>query len=258
MKKFIITTLAALMAITAVQAQDYKVAKSTGKLVVNLSSVRIEGYNGTEIVFSSLSEDRQSDERAKGLQPINGSGMIDNTGLGINVSDKGATVEVTQVSQKGAKVKIMVPKGVSISYSFDKVMNNGKAYFKNVESEVEVSVQYNSIDLDNVTGPLSVKTVYGNIDAKFKENIKGPISIVSIYGHVDVAIPVATKANLKMSTSYGEIFAASDLKIELEKTANADDMISYKTSNVKGKLNGGGLEFTLKSDYSKIYLRKAN
>jgi predicted membrane protein len=258
MKKFFITTLAALMAITAVQAQDYKVAKSTGKLVVNLSSVRIEGYSGTEIVFSSLSEDRQSDERAKGLQPINGAGMIDNTGLGINVSDKGTTIEVTQVSQKGGKVKIMVPKGVSVSYSFDKVMNNGKAYFKNIESEVEVSVQYNSVDLENVTGPLSVKTIYGSVEAKFKDNMKGPISIVSIYGHVDVAIPATTKANLKMSTSYGEIFAASELKIDLEKTPNANDMISYSNSNVKGKLNGGGMDFTLKSDYSKIYLRKAN
>jgi predicted membrane protein len=258
MKKFLITTLAAFMAITAVQAQDYKVAKSTGKLVVNLSSVKIEGYAGNEIVFSSLSEDRENDERAKGLQPINGSGVIDNTGLGINVSDKGATIEVTQVSQKGGKVKIMVPKGVSVSYSYDKVMNNGKASFKNLESEVDISVQYNSVELQNVTGPLSVKTIYGSVDAKFGDNIKGPLSIVSIYGHVDVAIPTTTKANLKMSTSYGEIFAASELKIELEKTANSDDMISYKTSNVKGKINGGGIDLTLKSDYSKIYLRKTN
>src|SRR6478736_5172111 len=136
-------------------------------------------------------------------------------------------------------------------------MNNGKAYFKNIESEVEVSVQYNSVDLENVTGPLSVKTIYGSVEAKFKDNMKGPISIVSIYGHVDVAIPTTTKANLKMSTSYGEIFAASELKIDLEKTPNSNDMISYSNSNVKGKLNGGGLEFTLKSDYSKIYLRKA-
>lgn len=264
MKKFLITTLAALMAITVVQAQevkvqasDFKIAKSTGKLVINLSSVKIEGYAGNEILITSLNGDRESDERAKGLQPINGLGIVDNTGLGVNVTDKGTTIEVSQVSQRGGKVKIMVPKGVTISYVYDKVMNAGKASFKNIESEVEISVLHNSIELENVTGPLSVKTVYGNIDAKFKESIKGPISIVSIYGHVDVAIPTTTKANLKMSTSYGEIFAASDLKIELEKTANSDDMISYKTSNVKGKLNGGGLEFTLKSDYSKIYLRKA-
>jgi len=257
MKKYILTTLLGLVAFTVTQAQEFKLAKSTGKLVINLSSVRVEGYSGNEIVFTTAKSNHEDDERAKGLRPINGSGVIDNTGLGINVTDKGTTIEVNQVSQRDGEVKIMVPKGVTVSYSFSKVMNAGKASFKNMESEVEVSVQYNTVQLENVTGPLTVKAVYGSVDAKFNENIKGPISIVSIYGHVDVAIPAATKANLSMKTSYGEILAAADLKIDLEKNANAD-MISY-SNNVKGKLNGGGAELTLKSDYSKIYLRsKAN
>jgi hypothetical protein len=257
MKKYLIATIAGLVALTSAMAQDYKVAKSTGKLVINLSSVQVEGYDGNEIVFTNDRGDRDEDERAKGLRPINGSGLIDNTNLGINVSDKGTSVEVSQVSSRDGSIKIKVPRGVSISYSFNKVNNAGKASFKNIESELEISVQHNRIELENVTGPLSVKAVYGSVDAKFKENIKGPISIVSIYGHVDVALPVATKANLSMKTSYGEILASSDLKIEMERTTNAD-MVSYSNNNVKGKLNGGGPEFSLRSDYSKIYLRKAN
>lgn len=257
MKKYVIATCLGLLALTLTQAQEYKLAKSSGKLVINLSSVKVEGYNGTEIIFSTAKSEREEDERAKGLRPINGSGVIDNTGLGINVTDKGTTIEVNQVSQRDGQVKIKVPKGVSVSYAFNKVMNNGKATFSNLESELEISVQYNSVELENVTGPVTAKAVYGSIDAKFSDNIKGPISIVSIYGHVDVAIPTSTKANLKMNTSYGEIFASSDLKIELEKTEN-NDMVSYRANNVKGKLNGGGAEFTLKSDYSKIYLRKTN
>jgi hypothetical protein len=134
-------------------------------------------------------------------------------------------------------------------------MNAGKAYFKNIEGELEISVQHNKVDLENITGPLTAKAVYGGIDAKFADNIKGPISIVSIYGYVDVSIPVATKANLKMNTSHGEIFAAADLKIDLEKTTSTD-MVSYNNNKVSGKINGGGTEFTLRSDYGKIYLRK--
>ena len=257
MKKYLIATCMGLLALTLTQAQEYKLAKSSGKLVINLASVKVEGYSGSEIVFTSSKFEKEADERAKGLRPINGSGYTDNTGLGISVTEKGSTIEVNPVSQKDGEVKIKVPKGVSISYAFNKVMNAGKAYFKNIESEVEISVLHNSIDLENITGPLTAKAVYGSIDAKFSENIKGPISVISIYGHVDVAIPVATKANLKMSTSYGEIFAAADLKIDLEKTENSD-MVSYRANSVKGKLNGGGTEFTLKSDYSKIYLRKTN
>lgn len=259
MKKYLIATLTGLVVLTATMAQDYKVTKSTGKLVINLSGVRVEGYNGTEIVFSNDRGDRETDERAKGLRPINGSGLQDNTNLGISVTDKGATVEVNQVSSRDNKIKIMVPKGIAISYTYNKVMDAGKASFKNIESELEISVQHNGISLENVTGPLTLKAVYGNVEAKFNDNIKGPISIVSIYGHVDVALPASAKANLSMKTSYGEILASADLKIEVERTANADmDMVSYSNSNVKGKLNGGGAEISLRSDYSKIYLRKAN
>ncbi len=245
------------MALTLTQAQEFKLAKTTGKLVINLSSVSVEGYNGTEIIFSTDKKDCDEDERAKGLRPISGSGYIDNTGLGISVTDKGTTIEVNQVSQQDAEVKIKVPKGVAISYTFTKVNNARKAFFKNIESEVEISVQYNNIVLENITGPLTAKAVYGTIDAKFSDNIKGPISIVSIYGHVDVAIPATTKANLKLNTSYGEMLASSDLKIELEKSDNGD-MVSYSNNHIKGKLNGGGTDISLKSDYSKIYLRKAN
>ncbi len=251
MKKYLITSLLALITLTAIQAQDFKLAKSSGKLVINLSSVVVEGHSGTDIVFSSERQSDESDERAKGLKPISGSGYTDNTGLGISVTDKGTTVEVNQVNQRDRKVKILVPKGIMVSYAFDKVQS-GKVVFRNISNEIEVSVQYNEVHLENVTGPLSVKAIYGGVDAKFNENIKGPISIVSIYGHVDVAIPVTTKANLSMSTSHGEIFAASDFKIDMEKTT---DMVSY-SNKVKGKINGGGSDFSLRSDYSKIYLRK--
>lgn len=255
MKKYIVSTLVALAAIFTTQAQDYKLAKNSGKLIINLPAIVVEGHSGNDIVFSSLNEIKDDDERAKGLRPISGTGYIDNTGLGINVSDKGNTIEVNQVGNRGEKIKILVPKGVVISYAYNKVMYAGTASFKNIENEIEVSVQYNKVKLENVTGPLSVKAVYGAVDAKFSQEIKGPISIVSVYGYVDASIPVTTKADLKMNTSHGEILASSDFKIEVER--KKDDMISY-SDDVRGKLNGGGASFTLTSSYGKVYLRKNN
>lgn len=253
MKKQISITLLALLIIGSSWAQDFKLVKTSGKLNINLSSATIEGYNGNEIIISSLDKKYEEDDRAKGLRPINGSGLEDNTGLGINVTDKGNVVEISQISRKSVEqVKIMVPKGLIISFSHDKVMNNGKVRLKNIENEIEVSVQYNSVVLDNVTGPMTIKTVYGGVDAEFGSTIKGPVSIVSVYGHVDVTIPVTTKANINMNTSWGELYAAADFKIEVEKTG---DMVRYG-DNVKGKLNGGGIDLSLKSSYGKIYLRK--
>jgi len=257
MKKIIFSTIVALLVTATSFAQEYKLAKSTGKLIINTPGVTVEGYDGNEIVFTGRERSGEEDERAKGLRPISASGLQDNTGLGINVADKGATVEVSQVGKGGDKIKIKVPKGIAISYSFSKVMGHGTATFKNIESEIEVSVQYNKVNLENVTGPLTVKAVYGGVDVKFGQNIKGPVSLVSVYGYVDVSMSPATKANLKMNTSWGEILASSDFKIDIEKSGSGD-MVSYSDNHIKGKLNGGGVDMTLTSSYGKVYLRKSN
>ena len=257
MKKIIFSTIAALLVTAASFAQEYKLAKTTGKLIITTPGITVEGYDGNEIVFTGKQKSDEEDERAKGLRPINASGLQDNTGLGINVVDKGNTIEVTPVGRVGDKIKIKVPKGISISYSFSKAIGNSTASFKNIESEIEVSVQYNKVNLENVTGPLTIKAVYGGVDVKFGQNIKGPVSLVSVYGYVDVSMSPATKANLKMNTSWGEILASSDFKIDIEKTGSGD-MVSYSDNNIKGKLNGGGIDITLSSSYGKVYLRKSN
>jgi hypothetical protein len=248
----VIVGMIALFIAGAAQAQEYKVAKSTGKLQLNIGKVTVEGYDGKEIIFSSKDRDREKDERAEGLKAINSLGLDDNTGLGINVADKGDVIEVNQLKKMNSPdVKIMVPKGVIVSFSHES-QYGGTAVFRNMENEIEVSANYNSVELENVTGPVTVKSVYGGVDAVFSANVKGPISIVSIYGHVDVTLPVAIKANLKLSTSYGEIYVAPEFKIEIEKTG---DMVRY-SDRVNGKLNGGGMNVDFRSDYGKIYLRK--
>lgn len=251
MKKILIGMIALFITGAAV-AQEFKVAKSTGRLNLHIGRVTVEGHSGNEIIFSSKDHDRDHDERAEGLRAINSMGLEDNTGLGLNVTEKDGAIEVYQLTRMNAPdVKILVPKGVIVYFEHES-QYGGKAVFRNMENEIEVSANYNSVELENVTGPLTVKAVYGGVDAVFNQNVKGPISIVSIYGHVDVTLPVATKANLKMSTSYGEIFVSPDFKIEFDKDG---DKIRY-SDRVNGKINGGGMNIDFRSDYGKIYLRK--
>ena len=247
MKKISIVMIALLVSGLA-YAQEFKVAKSTGRLNLHIGRVTVEGHSGNEIIFSSRDRDKDEDDRAKGLRAVNSLGLEDNTGLGINVTEKDGAVEVYQLKKMNSPdIKILVPKGVIVSFEHES-QYGGEARFRNMENEIEVSCQYNSVELENVTGPLTVKAVYGGVDATFSQNVKGPISIVSIYGHVDVALPVATKGNLKMSTSYGEIFVAPEFKIDVEKGTDSD--------RVKGTINGGGMNIDFRSDYGKIYLRK--
>lgn len=253
MKKIILLLTLALWGGAATQAQEYKLAKNSGKLIIRLNGGTVEGYNGNEIVITSRSRSRDEDERAKGLRVINGSGLEDNTGLGLNLSDKGNTVELAQVGKlETDDLVIKVPKAMSVSFSYDKVMNHSPIRFRNMENEIEVSALYNDIRLDNVSGPMTVKSVYGKVDGSLGANIKGPISLVSVYGHVDLAMSPAAKANMSLSSPWGEIFAASEFKFEMEKTG---EMQKYG-SEVKGKLNGGGTDISIKSNWGKIYLRK--
>ena len=122
-----------------------------------------------------------------------------------------------------------------------------------MESEIEVSVQYNTVKLDSITGPMNIKTVYGGIEASFTTTIKGPVSILSVYGFIDISLPLTTRAQINFSTSYGQIYAASDFKIVMDKPDT--EALSYG-DQVKGKINGGGIDIVLKSNYGKIYLRK--
>ncbi|WP_214072228.1 DUF4097 family beta strand repeat-containing protein [Mucilaginibacter sp. dw_454] len=252
MKKYIITTLLGLSMFGLASAQEYKVAKSGGKITLDVAEVTVEGYDGNEVVFKSALKEKEKDPRAKGLRAISGDGYTDNTGLGISVTENGNNLEVHPVGNS-AGLKIMVPKNIIVSSACHVVADAGKIEFKNMTNEIEVSADYNEVVLDNVTGPMTVRALYGEVKAKFNGIIKGPVSIASTYGAVDVTVPTETKADVKLSTSFGEILASADLKIVIEKN-KADNMISYGKL-VNGKINGGGTDFKLTSEYGKIYLR---
>jgi predicted membrane protein len=253
MKKTNILIVLSLALMTGLaNAQEYKVAKNSGRLELNIGRVTVEGHTGNDIIFTSNNNRGEKDERAEGLRALNGLGLEDNTGLGINVTDKGNVIEVNQLKKtKSPDIKILVPKGVIVSFSHES-QYGGEARFRNMENEIEVSTQYNSIELDNVTGPLTVKTIYGKVEADFGTTIKSPISIVSVYGYVDVTIPQTTKSDLRLSTSYGEIYVAPEFKIEVDKSGS---MVRY-SDKISGKINGGGISMDLSANYGKIYLRK--
>jgi predicted membrane protein len=179
-------------------------------------------------------------------------GLEDNTGIGLSVVDKGNVIEVRQLKKmEGPEIKILVPKNVVVSYSHTSPHGH-EIEIKNFEGKVDVSTVHNGVVLANVTGPLNIKTVHGDIEASLGAALKSPVNIESVHGHVDVALPLTTKANLKLSTNFGEILVDPDFKIEIEKTG---EMIKY-SDKVSGKINGGGIEIDLSATHNNVYLRK--
>lgn len=252
MKKVLIVLLWAGLYINASNAQEYKVSKSTGRLeIIEVNNVSIEGHNGNEIIFTSRSQDRERDERAKGLRALSSLGLEDNTGLGLSVVTKGDVIEVQQLKKTdGPEITIKVPKGVVVSYS------HSSPYGKEVEIKdfaggINVSTVHSGVVLMNTSGPISVKTVHGDIEASLSSAPGATASLESTHGHVDIAMPVATKANLTMETNWGEVLVDPDFKIDM----GSGGLVKY-SAKITGKLNGGGTDITLTSHHNNVYLRK--
>jgi hypothetical protein len=70
---------------------------------------------------------------------------------------------------------------------------------------------------------------------------------------VDVTLPGNTKANLKMKSITGEIY--SDLDLSLGQSKGPMKRVGGGHT-VEGSINGGGVEISLNTISSDIYLRK--
>ena len=234
-KVFVILGIFLFTSIQLMAQKEYKLAKTNGKLVLNnISNLSVEGYDGKEIVFTLLEKGQKNDlsasdndPRAEGLSALNNSGF-DNTGLGLTISEKGSETMVSRISSPAnSEIKIRMPNTVALSINnsgWPIVFSDSTSIsLSNLKNEIDISVQFENCKLTNVTGPLSIKTLSGNIELVLKDNFTGPVTVYSVRGFIDMTIGNLAKADLVMNTMReGTIFADKNLKLESkkEKTGN--------------------------------------
>jgi hypothetical protein len=255
MRTTVLLTLIFCIHFLQVSAQEFKIAASNqSRLVLDeLNEVTLEGYDGSEVVFTVTSAHHERPERAEGLKAISGLGLEDNTGIGLSVEKTGNDINVAQLSRRAnTPYKLRVPKNISISYHHSSPEGDDLSV-KDFSGELEISTVHNSVDMENVTGPMTVKTVHGDIVSKFSSTIKSPVSIVSAHGDLDVSLPATTKAKVEMMSDHGEMY--TDMEIAFDKSA--EELRKLSSSVVKGTINGGGdITMELSSAHGNIYLRK--
>ncbi len=215
MKTKLIATIALMsIGLCAAAQTQHRVQKNTGRLILNLDGVSVEGYNGKEIIFSledGLNE--QVDERARGLKAVSAAGLSDNTGLGIQLSEKGDDLIAVKVAKTIAgTLSVKVPQHMRVS-----IVSSSSDYLpitiKGLKSEVAVSTNTNGITLEEISGPISITSVRGNIEAKFSAVPKLPVTMSSMYGYVDLSLPGKTSADLSLSSSYGQIYSTEEFPV---------------------------------------------
>ena len=211
------------------------------------SSISLKTHDRNEILI--LVKDMKSiPEKAKGLKLLGEVGE-DNTSVGFNVVESGNDLIVKNVRKSG-EAEIFLPKSQNLS-----ITNTwgGLTTIDGFSGEVEANSNLNgTLVLSNLAGAVTAYSLNHGIQVVFdKINQKAPIDIRTTNGEIDVTLPENTSANLELSSWNGDIYTNFDLK-----RPDKDGLISISDRNIKGAINGGGVDITLKSTNGTIYLRK--
>jgi DUF4097 and DUF4098 domain-containing protein YvlB len=162
---------------------------------------------------------------------------------------------------RGTDFTIQVPARTHLKLS---TLNDGPIVVENVEGEIEVNNQNESITLTNVAGSVVANAMNGTVKVIMTRlTADKAMAFTSFNADVDVTLPASAKANLKMRSDHGEIFTDFDVQTRAAAPAasqnarRSDGRIRIEVNQaIQGSINGGGPEFELRTFNGNIYVRK--
>jgi hypothetical protein len=253
--KFSLITLFFFFALGILSAQEYKTTVQNtqdGRLILKdfNGELPIEGYSGNEIIISSTSEKVTPPEKAKGLKAVFPSGT-DNTGIGLDVQKNGniVTIQCLLPFSRNGDYTIKVPDNMALELKSGCERSNDVS-IKNMKNEIDIETCHD-IDLQNVSGPLVLSTISGNITIGYSNiNTAKATSINSVSGDIDITMPLKVAVNLELSTINGGFYSDFDF------TDSSKDLKRVGGNELKLALNGGGIKYSINAITGNIYLRK--
>ncbi|UFH54012.1 hypothetical protein [Spirosoma sp. KNUC1025] len=257
MKKFLLLGFGLAWCLSTARAQDYKTKLTNSKdrkvtIEMDASQLKIEGYNGDEVIIQASSGYEAPPERAKGLKPIYNT-AVDNSGIGLAVTQESGGLKIEKAARKQINYTIKLPRKVAILYQ-ETNWHGSKITISNMDGDLEIRTNNSAIDLNNVMGPVVANTINGEVNIVYSGlSQEKPTAISTINGPIDITLPANAKANLKLSSIQGEMYTDFDLGVKNTK----DGMAKVGGGrNIDGSTNGGGVEIQLKTINSNIYIRK--
>lgn len=203
----------------------------------------------------NVDANKDKDKNSKaGLKKISG-GTMD---LEVTENTNAVRVKSDSWSNK-LNLEIEVPSGFDLNLH---TYNDGDLVISNIQGELEITNYNGEIFAENISGSVVASTYNGEIKVTFdKVTDAAPMSFSTFNGDIDLTFPAALKATLKMKTEQGEILSGFDMNmIKAGPIQKKDDKSgTYKVvidEWVKGDINGGGAEFTMKNYNGDIIVRK--
>lgn len=154
---------------------------------------------------------------------------------------------------------VEVPVGADLQVQ---TYNNGDLMVRNIQGSVELTNYNGEIGAENISGSVIATTYNGEIKVAFDKVAENtPMSFSTYNGDIDLTFPANLKASLKMKTERGDIYTGFDVNIVKSSPVQQKDAKSgsYKlviNEWMRGDVNGGGPEITMKNYNGDIYVRK--
>lgn len=252
-----ITGLLLLFAATTFAQNEYKMtvkgnAAESWVTISNLfADLEIEGTSGSEIKITARDYEGLP-EKAKGLKPLSATGP-ENTGVGLSIQQEGNMISISGAHREAdnAAYKILLPKNIMLKIDYNSYQA-GDVKVEGMAGEIEAKSHVGDLKFVNVTGPIVAHTLSSDLEVSFSSlSQSSPSSLTSTSGDIDVTMPAAVKGTFKMSTVSGGVYTAFDFDFGEE-----DKLRRAGGQNATGKLNGGGVEVSLRSVSGNIYVRK--
>jgi DUF4097 and DUF4098 domain-containing protein YvlB len=228
------------------------------KAHLNYGSITVKGTARKDVLVKYASENEDSDGERKGTK--DGLKRISGGTMDLEVSENANYVKVESGSWNNKlNLVIEVPIGFDVKVSS---YNDGDILISNIEGEVEITTYNGEIAAENISGSVIATTYNGEIKVTFDKVKEGvPMSYSTYNGDIDITFPASLKATFKMKTEQGEILSGFDMKMIESGPVQKKDTKSgtYKVvidEWVKGEVNGGGPEISMRNYNGDVIIRK--
>lgn len=233
-----------------------------GKLTVSLMSGKIvvKGHDANNVIVETTDDDKDDEDRRGGGKHA-GLRRIRNTASGLTIEEENNEMRISTQMHNETALSILVPVRTSLKLS---LMNGDDIIVDRVEGDLEVNNMNGDIFLTNVAGTGIIHSANGEVKAQFARVAGKPMSFTTLNGDVDVSLPSDIKATVRLDSGHGDIY--TDFSIDMLPTAMQSTVEDNRAKGGKyrikmekamvGKINGGGVEYTLKTLNGDIHLRR--
>lgn len=234
--------------------------------------VRASGYSKTvkapkpsksnDSIYVGYFFKSDEEEKSKGLKKLGKKAEAENNGIFLKIEENGNELLISDdyedmfVMVSDERYEILIPNSLKLDWNTNGCSSNRRARFfnskaselSNFTGEVQISSTLNNIQLTDVSGPVTINTIGGNVTAIFDKTLPNKLySVYSNNGYIDITLP--EKSSVAIDATADDILSDLDFKILSEKeTLNGQQM------NLK--LGSGKVKMKLDAGYGNIYLRK--